>query len=86
MEITQIISKFLDSNVFVVKKNGHALIVDCGAETEKVKSVVGDLKVDAILLTHGHYDHSVYCNEYAMRFGAKIYANVEAIKIISDGL
>lgn len=85
MKITQIISNFLDSNVFVVKKNGHALIVDCGAEIEKVTGVVGGLKVDAILLTHGHYDHSLYCNEYALQFGAKIYANVEVLKTISDG-
>ncbi len=86
MKVTRIVSNILDSNVFVVEKNGHCLIVDCGAEVEKVASIVGNLSVDGILLTHGHFDHAVYCNEYAKLFGAKIYADVKAVEAMSDSI
>lgn len=84
MKITKIVSEFLDSNVFVVEKDNHCIIVDCGANLDKVKQVVGTNVVDGILLTHGHFDHSVYCNEYANFFDTKVYANEKVKATLLD--
>lgn len=84
MKITQIKSNILDSNVFVVEKNRHCLIVDCAVKLEKVTEIVGGCIVDGILLTHGHFDHCAYCNEYARKFGTKIYANAKVISTMAD--
>lgn len=84
MKITKIISDYLDSNVYILERNNHCLIIDCGAELESIKNIVKSRKVKGILLTHGHYDHSINCNEYAKCFDAKIYANKDVIKTLSD--
>ena len=80
MKITKLVSHILESNTYVVEKGDEVVIIDCGCEFEMVKQVVGEKKVIAILLTHGHYDHALYCNEYAQQFNCKIFAN-ENIKI-----
>ena len=84
MKISKIITNLFESNVFVVEQNNHCLIIDCGAPLEEVKKVVGDSKVVGILLTHAHYDHSAFCLDYANEFNAKIYANKNSVKILSD--
>lgn len=79
MNISRIVSSLLDSNVYILEKNNEVLIIDCGVEVEKLERFVEGKKVLAVLLTHGHHDHSKYCNDYAKKFGVKIYAN-EKIK------
>lgn len=75
MEIKTLVGDYLDAHVYVLKNNGECLIIDCGAKLNKVKEAVGTDRVVGILLTHGHFDHSCYCNEYAETFGCKIFAN-----------
>lgn len=82
--ITKTIGQYLDANVYVFEKNGEALIIDCGASVDKVKELVGDKKVVGILLTHGHFDHSSNCLEYAKEFGVKIYTNENIDKTLSN--
>lgn len=78
MKINRIITNIYDSNTFVIEKGDEVLIVDAGAELEKVKSFTINKKVVGILLTHGHYDHSAYCNEYAEEFSCPIFAHEKA--------
>lgn len=68
-------SQILGSNVFVVKKKECCVIFDTGATVDEVREVVGDMRVSAVFLTHGHYDHCFYALEYAKAFGCKIYAS-----------
>lgn len=75
MKIYKLVSNLLESNTFVIEKGEEALIVDCGCNLDVVKSVVESKKVQGILLTHGHYDHAFYCNDYADAFKCKIFAN-----------
>ena len=84
MKIFKLISNFLQSNTFVLQKDNEALIIDAGTELNKVKEVVGDKKVVAVLLTHGHYDHAYYCNEYSKEFNAPIYINRNGKTALSD--
>ena len=76
-------SKLLGSNVFVVGDD-EVVLIDAGAETQLVKNVVGDRKVLAVLLTHGHYDHCFYANEYAKEFGCKIYASENIVPYLKN--
>ena len=73
MKIKRIESEFLDSNVFVLTEGQECLIVDAGVKTSKVKQVVKDKKVIGVLLTHGHYDHVYYAEEYKEKFDCPIY-------------
>ena len=85
MDIFQIEGDYLDSNVFVLVKDKDCIIIDAGANLDKVKKVVGSKKVCGILLTHGHYDHSLFALEYANKFNCNIFASKYIRDILSDG-
>lgn len=80
----RIVSKFIDSNVFVFSKEDLCVIVDAGADVESVAKAVGNKKVCGIFLTHGHYDHSFYALDMAKKFGCKIYASKFAKEYLQD--
>lgn len=84
MKISQIVSKFLDSNTFIVEDNEKVFIFDCGVEPQRIKDLINGKKVIAIFLTHGHYDHSRYAVEYAKEFNCKIYANIFVKETMQD--
>lgn len=84
MKIQQIIGDFLDANVFLVEKDGQALIVDSGASVDKIKEALGDKKIVGALLTHAHYDHACHCLDYAKDFGCKIYVSERGKEILQD--
>lgn len=84
MKISKLVSNLLDSNTFILQKDSEVLIIDCGCKLDLVKRFVGGKKVAGILLTHGHYDHALYCNEYAKEFDCDIYANENIVTTMSD--
>ena len=47
----------VNCSLIVDEKTGEALIVDPGAESEKILENVKDLKIVGIVATHGHIDH-----------------------------
>ena len=76
---------YLESNTFLVEKNNEILIIDCGANLSKIKEFTKNKKVLGIFLTHAHFDHSCYCEEYAKAFNTKIFMSNRGKEIISDG-
>lgn len=63
----------LRTNCYIIENiMSEILIIDPGAEFEKIKEIVGENKVVGILVTHGHYDHigalEEVCNEYNCSF------------------
>ncbi len=84
MKINKIVTNLYESNTFVIEKNGQVLIIDAGAELSKVQRAVGECKVVGILLTHGHYDHSAFCNEYAKAFSCPIFARDRAEETMTN--
>ena len=66
----------LDVNTYVVGAEGgdNCLLIDPGAEAEKVGRAVDGRKVCAVLLTHGHFDHMLYARHW-LDLGAKLYVH-----------
>lgn len=75
MEIVRTKSCFLDSNTYVVKKDGNCIIIDCGLRMERLLPLVENLNVQAILLTHGHFDHSFHLDHYVRIFKCPVIAS-----------
>ena len=48
---------YLQTNCYILIKDNNALIIDPGDEAEKIKEATKDLNVEAILITHHHFDH-----------------------------
>lgn len=47
----------IQANCYLVKENGHCIIIDPGASYQKILDECQGYQVDAIVLTHGHFDH-----------------------------
>ncbi len=78
------VSKFYDSNVFVLEKGEQVLIVDTAVEPDEMEKYVEGKKVVGVLLTHGHFDHALYVDEYAKKFNTKVFASEFAKEYLSD--
>ena len=77
MEIKMIKTGLLQENTYVVSKGGFCLVIDPGAEINKINEYLNskNLKTKAILLTHGHYDHIGAAKELALIEKCNIYAS-----------
>lgn len=66
----------LDVNTYVVGKpdGDSCVIIDPGAEIEKVAAAVGGRRVCAVLLTHAHFDHMLFAQHW-LDLGAKLYVH-----------
>ena len=77
------------SNSFVIWDEGSldALIVDCGNEPEPILRFAKEigLSVKYVVLTHAHYDHVLYMDEYRLAFPkAKLVIGARDAALLSD--
>ena len=61
-------------NTYVLHDQGHVLIIDPGGHAEYVAAAIkNDETVDAILLTHGHEDHTAAADDLYDLYHCPIY-------------
>lgn len=73
MEIKRYIMGPLETNTYILVQDEEALIIDPAGKVEKIIELLGDLNLQGILLTHGHFDHIRACDELHEHFGCPIY-------------
>ncbi len=75
-------------NCFIARRDGsdHALIVDPGEEAERILKAVDELgvTVDAILVTHCHFDHIGAVSPVASATGAPVYCPEIEVPVLAD--
>jgi glyoxylase-like metal-dependent hydrolase (beta-lactamase superfamily II) len=75
-------------NCFIARRDGsdRALIIDPGDEAERLLAPVEDLglKVEAILLTHTHFDHVGAVAPVARATGAPVYVSEIERPVLAD--
>lgn len=73
--VKKIINALCNENTYVVYNHMlDAVVIDPGSNFEEIKTVITKYKVHAILLTHGHFDHSFSCKKL-QDLGYKIYVS-----------
>lgn len=65
-------SGLLDTNTYAVwdETTRVGMVIDCGVKPALVKDYVKDMGITVkyVVLTHGHFDHAEYVEEYAAEF------------------
>ncbi len=79
MIVKTIVVGSLATNCYVVadKKGGHALVIDPGEDAPAIMAALDEdeLKVDRIIVTHGHFDHTQGAWDLKKDRGGEIYAH-----------
>ena len=57
MEIDKRIVGVYQENCYLIKKGNNGIIVDPGDDIDTILEMIRDTKIEAILITHAHFDH-----------------------------
>ena len=75
-------------NCYIVSESeglGPVIVIDPGAEADKVLAAVGLRRIESIVLTHRHYDHIGAVYELVQKTSAKVIAHSLDAEAIADG-
>ncbi len=84
MEVTKVIVGDMQVNCYIVSNGIDAVVIDPGDEYEKIISASQGKNIKAVLLTHGHFDHTGAVKEL-QKNGAKVYISENDEHMLSDG-
>jgi len=86
MDIDKIVVGPLSANCYIIKLEKKVLIIDPGAEAEKIISFLDlkNLKPDLIINTHGHFDHIEAVPRLQEKYGIDFYIDPGDEEIITD--
>lgn len=65
----------LGTNCYLVSNNDETIIIDPGSSFSKIDSMLGNKKVVAILLTHGHFDHIGAVEDLINKYHVPVYCH-----------
>lgn len=87
MQLKIIVIPPIMENCYILHNENKALVFDPGGDFEIIQNFLEDAKlsVEAILLTHGHFDHLMGAAELQNYTKAPLYAHKGDINLINDG-
>jgi len=86
MDVRMVTVGMVQENCYVFGREGsdRALVVDPGDEAPRILEVIGDRRVEAILLTHTHFDHVGAVAPLARETGAPVYVPELEKPVLAD--
>ncbi len=76
-------SRDITVNSYLVSSDSTNVVID-PCDIDAIVETLGTRKLDAVLLTHGHWDHILGIKDCVERFGCKVYASVNAPAKFAD--
>ncbi len=76
----------LMTNCYIISSGDSAAVIDPAADAEKIYELCekDGLKIEAILLTHGHFDHTGALKELKEKTSAKVYIHQDDSPMLGD--
>jgi glyoxylase-like metal-dependent hydrolase (beta-lactamase superfamily II) len=84
MDILTVKVGILQTNCYLLKANGVAVIIDPGAKIQRILDALGDTPLIAVLLTHGHFDHIGAINDLLAVHPVPVYLHPDDEPLMSD--
>lgn len=86
MKITRISGGPLPTNCYFLEEeaSGAAAVVDPGFESDELSDLARRSRVEAILLTHGHFDHISGVAALQKLTGARVYLSSDELPFVRD--
>ena len=88
MDVRMLTVGAVGENCFVARRDGadHGLVVDPGDEPERILGAIEELglTIDAVLLTHTHFDHIGAVAPVARATGAPVYCPKIEVPVLAD--
>jgi glyoxylase-like metal-dependent hydrolase (beta-lactamase superfamily II) len=63
----------LQTNCYVIKENNNCIVIDPGDDFLKIKDLIGNDRLIAVLLTHRHDDHVGALKDVVRYYGCPVY-------------
>lgn len=74
MKLDIVKTGYLRENCYILDKNSNVLVIDPGADFEKIRSVIDKRKVVGVLITHSHFDHIGALDELRKYYSTCVYS------------
>lgn len=74
----------LGTNCYIVTNNDTTVLIDPADECETIVFALDGKEPSAILLTHGHFDHTGAVNQLKTRYNCEIIISAEDEEMLSD--
>ncbi len=83
MEFKCIVSDF-SSNCYLVEKDDCYYLIDPSLSVIKIKQLIGDKRINAILITHAHIDHIYFLEEIVKEYDCLVYMSKFSDEFLKD--
>lgn len=84
MKVTVLPYGMYGENTYILRNDGHVLIVDPGCRAETVISYLEENEqVEGIVLTHGHEDHVQGVDGIVEKYGCPVWLSEEDVPLVS---
>ena len=86
MKIIPFFARGWEANSYLVISEGQAALIDAGAPTKSILEALDseNAKLEYILLTHGHFDHTVTADALRKATGAKLIIHTDDEEMLAD--
>ena len=86
MEVLKIETRRLVENIYILIEGDGAIVIDPGYEFDSLVDLIENrnLKLEKILLTHGHGDHIGSCEQLRAKYNIPVYAHEKERELLLD--
>lgn len=84
VDVEYMIMGVLANNVYIVSDGEGTMVVDPSCSADKILAALGERKLDVIVLTHSHFDHTGAAAELREATGAPVVASAVDAPLIEE--